>query len=150
MASERLIEDHRAGKRVVAVVAVCLFMLAGCSIGNASTCADLQDLAAEVRGLQDVNLVQTGLSGLEEQTDAIEKAWEKAKESGAAQFGSELVALDRAFTALRSTLTHATDSGDSIGEVITQVETDVQQLAASWRDLTSAVESELGDCDLGS
>ena len=141
----------RGLKWAVAVGMVSLVAVVGCSSSSdssSSTCKDLQDLASEVRGLQNVDLVQSGVDGLKQQTDAIQQAWTQAKESGDDQFGSQLDALETSIKALSTTLSDAVSGGQSISSVLSAVSTDVEQVSTAWSDLTDAVNAELSGCDL--
>jgi len=145
------VNQRKTIQSAVAAAVLCLVVLTGCSkddSSDASTCKDLQNLSTEVRGLKDVNLAQSGVSGLQEQTDAIDTAWDAAKKSGDEQFGSELDGFDQSVKDLGSTLSNAKDSGDSLSDVVSKVKTDVQQISTSWKTLTTAVSSEMSDCDL--
>ncbi len=140
----------RGTTRVLAVGSIVLLTLVGCSSNDtaASTCQDLQNLAAQVRGLRDVNIVQTGVDGLQQQVTAVDGAFDQAKASGKDQFGPELDALDNSINELGTTLSGAKDSGKSIGEILSSVESDVSSISSSWNNLTSAVKTELDSCDL--
>lgn len=138
-------------QRIIITGSICAVAFVGCSDDGedtSSTCADLQALATQVQGLGDVDLVQTGLSGLQAQTDAIEEAWEQARESGDTQFGSELDAVQASIEALGATVEGAIDSGEPIGDVVSQLNADRAQISTDWDALRSAVESEFEDCDL--
>ncbi len=82
-----------------------LAALTGCSSDSssdssdsspASTCADLQNLATQVRGLTDVNLISEGTSGITDQINAIEAAWTQVESSSNDQFTPQLDALKSA------------------------------------------------------
>ena len=131
-----------------------LAALAGCSSdsssdsSSASTCSDLQDLATEVRGLTDVNLISEGTSGITSQIDAIEAAWTQVESSSDEQFSGQLDALKSALDDLGDTLSGASGSGQPLSEIIGQVETDVTAISTAFTDLTTSAEQELSDCDL--
>ncbi len=130
---------------------VALVAFTGCSSDSSSTtstCSDLQQLSTDVRGLSNVDVVSTGLDGLEQQTNSITDAFDAAKKSGDEQFGSQLDALDSAISALGTTLSDATSGGQSIRDVVNAVGDDIQQITTAYDDLQTAVSSELSDCDL--
>lgn len=120
----------------------------GCSFWKASTCDDLQDLAAQIRDLGNVNLIAVGTDGLKEQLDAIEKSWKKVLSSSGRQFGRELRRLQIAVDALLVTLRGKGPSSGSLGGAITKVEAEVTEVTEAWKALVAAVSSELSDCDL--
>jgi hypothetical protein len=137
---------HRLATAALAFAAGSLLVV-GCSDDDgdeASTCSDLQALATDVRGLTDVDIVDSGLDALRDQLDEIDTAWNTAKESGDEQFGAELDALDDAI----STLEDEVSSDDSLSEKAEAVGTDIDAVSTAWDDVTSAVDDEMGDCDL--
>lgn len=142
--------NRRAVQRIVAIGVVSAVALVGCSDDSdeASTCEDLQSLSTEVRGLRDVNVVESGISGLQEQTDAIDDAFEQAKKSGDEQFGSQLDALDASIETLKATVTTGREDGASIRDLATQAMTDIEAVSTSFDELRTAVSTELDDCDL--
>ena len=145
--------EFRGVRWAVAVGLVSIVAVAGCSSSSSdssSTCKDLQNLATEVSGLQNVDLVKTGVDGLQQQVDAIDQAWQQAKDSGDQQFGPQLDAFESSVTALGTTLSDAAKGGQSITAVLSSVSSDIQQVSSAWSDLSSAVDSELSGCKLSS
>lgn len=124
-------------------------MAPGCSLWRDTTCEDLQQLAADVRGLTELDLFEVGTDGLEDQLDRIEVSWKKVLRSAGVQFGSELRALQSSVDGLMATLRSATSGGVGLTEVIPHLQQDVAAVEKAWKVLTTAVSEELSGCDLG-
>lgn len=150
------VEASRGGRhRSRTMTAACVLALSlslvgsGCSLLRPHTCENLQELSANVRGLSQLNLIQSGTDGLDEQLEKIEQSWNKALRSAGTQFGPELRRLQSAFEALSATLQAGMSGYTDLGEVIAQLQQEVAAVEDAWESLTAAVSTELSDCDLG-
>lgn len=119
-----------------------------CSLQNPTTCEDLRELASNVRGLTQLDLLEVGTDGLQGQLDRIEVSWQEVLESAGAQFGSELRALESSVEGLLATLRTGTAGGAGLTEVIPRLQQEVAAVESAWHSLTEAVSEELSDCDL--
>jgi predicted nuclease with TOPRIM domain len=137
------------------MTAACVLALAvtlagsGCSLLRPHTCESLQELSANVRGLSQLNLVQTGTDGLAEQLEKIEQSWNKVLRSAGSQFGEELKRLQATVETLTATLQEGTSGRIGLDEFISRLQQEVAAVEDAWKSLTTAVASELSDCDLG-
>ena len=142
---------HRA-VALIAVVALSLGTgLTACASDDsesASTCEAMQQLSASVEGLFSLDLVSEGTNGLQTRVDDIGEAWQDVQDTAEGQFGPELATFQEALNQFGSTLTSAADGDTSISDTIPQLQDDVTALRQAWDGLTSAVDSELSDCDL--
>jgi hypothetical protein len=133
------------------LVALAVAGLGACSDDDddsASTCADLQALAAEVRDLAALDFVSVGTDGVSEQLDTVDASRQRVRDTSADQFGAELDDLQTALSALGATIESAVGSGIPISQVVSQVRADVTAVSTSWDALQAAADDELSGCDL--
>ena len=140
---------RRSTALLAATLAIVLTGL-GCSTTTpaASTCADLQTLAGEVRGLTSVDLLSSGVDGITAQTDKISKTLDDLKSSSNAQFGSDIDALKSSFSALKVTLAGISSGSKSLTDVVDEVKSDLSKISDAWTKLERDAKAELSNCDL--
>ncbi len=138
--------------RVVAVLAAAVLVMGLAACGDtdeqASTCDALQDLSSEVTGLANVDLVGEGTSALDEQVDAIETSWDKARTAADGQFSSQFSALESSLAALGSSVESLISGDQSISDRLSTLQADVTAVGDAWSALATVASDELGDCDL--
>lgn len=140
------------GRRVLGVVVAAVLGLValGCSSGSddagSDTCADLQQVADDVRAVTEVNLISDGTSALTHAFDQLRSSLDTLAKDADSKLRPTVETFESSVSSISNTLTSLGDR--PLSESASQLEHDVQQMTQAFQDLSDTAEQELSGCDI--